>query len=84
MGNKFAKLFDLPDGSQILVTLDIDGYSDDHKVCQRTDMDGLTCNVDIGFATEEKAQACFDEYGQEQAEALKQTIFDLMKSEEHE
>jgi hypothetical protein len=52
---KFAKLFDLEDGEQVLVTVDYNDNEDRYELVFRTDFDGVVAQMSLGFKDEEKA-----------------------------
>lgn len=71
---KFAKLFDLEDNEQVLVTVNYDHDSEEHKLCIRTDFESATAEMNLSFSEEIKALKAFDKYTIEDAEKSRRTL----------
>jgi len=57
---KFAKLFDLEDGEQVLVTIDYNDDEDHYELVFRTDFDGVVAQMKLGYDDESKAVEEFE------------------------
>jgi hypothetical protein len=75
---KFAKLFDLEDGSQVVVTLEGEQEDGSFKVGQRTVVDEVSAEVNPGFASEESAQEMFDDYTIEKAKSFHAIVVNML------
>jgi hypothetical protein len=64
---KFAKIIELENENQVLLTVDYDDDEDNYKVRIRTDLDGCVAQISLGFETEEKATNILNIYSQEKA-----------------
>ena len=65
---KFAKLFEMPDGGQVLVCRSYDSETKEYCLTQRTETDNVTITLTGTFHDEERADAAFEAYDQEAAE----------------
>jgi hypothetical protein len=64
---KFAKLFDLEDDEQVLLTLDYDEEEDMHRVTIQTDFDGCEAKIRLAFNTLDKAISALNSYTKDKA-----------------
>ena len=64
---KFAKIIELKNENQVLLTIDYDDDEDNFKVKIRTDLDGCVAQISLGFETEEKATNLLNIYSEEKA-----------------
>ena len=73
----FAKIIELPDHQVLLVK---EKCEDDEgwEIVQTVDFKGVRASLALGFATEEQADTCFAEYGQEQAQKTLDAILEMM------
>lgn len=69
---EFAKLFDLEDGSQVLVTRL--RYDDEEKICVRTDFQGAEASVTYRFNTAEAADRIFGSWTEGMAVKVREEI----------
>ena len=67
---KFAKLFELENDEQVLVTLKFDNQQKTLNLIQRADIYGCVAEIKIVFDTEEKAQAALDSYSVDNANSF--------------
>jgi hypothetical protein len=65
--SKFAKLIELEDGEQVLLTLNYNDEDDNYEVEVRTDLEGVTASIKLGFNKEDKALKVLDRYSKEDA-----------------
>lgn len=73
--NKFAKLFDLENGSQVLVTREHDDDREaPHGVALRTDLDGLDATMTMWFEDEARADEVLEKYGLDAAETFRKNM----------
>ena len=49
---KFAKLFDLEDGEQVLLTVEYDDDKDQYELIFKTDFNGATASMKLGYKEE--------------------------------
>jgi len=52
---KFAKLFDLEDDEQVLLTVEYDDEKDQYELVFKTDFGGATASMKLGFKDEQMA-----------------------------
>ena len=64
---KFAKIIELENENQVLLTVDYDDDEDNYKVRIRTDLDSCVMQISSGFETREKATNILNIYSQEKA-----------------
>ena len=64
---KFAKIIELENENQVLLTVDYNDDEDNFKVKIRTDLDGCVAQISLGFETEEKATNLLHIYSEEKA-----------------
>ena len=66
---KFAKLFDLDNDEQVLLTCDYNDGDDKYELSIRTDFEAGVGQIKLGFAEEEKALETMEKY--EMTDAVK-------------
>lgn len=81
MKHTFAKIIEL-DNHQVLVTKDFNSETDKYEVTITTHLDGVAPSATLGFATEEKAHECWNQFDQDQAEAFVHQMNDVFKAEQ--
>lgn len=64
---KFAKLIELENNEQVLLTLNYNDEDDNFEVEVRTDLEGVTASIKLGFDEEEKALLMLEKYTEESA-----------------
>ena len=64
---KFAKLIELDNDEQVLLTVNYNDDDDNFEVSIRTDLDCCAAQIKLGFDSEEKANNLLETYSQEQA-----------------
>lgn len=64
---KFAKLIELDNDEQVLLTVNYNDDDDNFQVFIRTDFEGCVAQIKLGFDSEEKANKVLETYSQEQA-----------------
>ena len=69
--NKFAKLFDLDNDSQVLLTIDYNSKGDVFELKIRTDFDGFHPVTTLSFEEEDKARLAMDKYEKKNAAAFR-------------
>ena len=65
--SKFAKLIELENNEQVLLTLNYNDEDDNYEVEIRTDLEGVTASIKLGFNEEEKAINMLEKYTNESA-----------------
>lgn len=65
--SKFAKLIELEDGEQVLLTVNYNDEDDNYEVEVRTDLEGVTASIKLGFNKEDKALSVLDKYSKKDA-----------------
>jgi len=75
---KFAKIFDLPNDNQVLVTLDYNSDENINNITFRSKFKGIDGSVALGYDDKEEAQEVFDKVNQEQAERVIDDIIKLL------
>lgn len=79
--SKFAKIIDV-EGSQVLVTKDYDTDEEAFLLNVRTDVDGVSMIMGMGFETEERRDEGFDLYGEEDAKKFRSGAVTLFTPED--
>lgn len=81
--SKFAKLFEMPNGDQVLVVIKGDEENEDGPslLALTTDVGGVTMSATLGFKGEEDAQKAFDEYDMEGAEVFYGSAMGMLTEE---
>jgi hypothetical protein len=64
---KFAKLIELDNEEQVLLTVNYNDDDGNYEVAIRTDLEGCVAQIKLGFNSEEKANKVLETYSQEQA-----------------
>lgn len=64
---KFAKLVELKNNEQVLLTVNYNDEEDNYEVAIRTDFEGCVAQIKLGFDSEEKAVNVIETYTAEQA-----------------
>ena len=64
---KFAKLIELENDEQVLLTVNYNDDDDNFEVFIRTDLNGCVAQIKLGFDSEEKANKVLETYSKEQA-----------------
>lgn len=64
---KFAKLIELDNDEQVLLTVNYNDDDDNLEVFIRTDLEGCVAQIKLGFDSEETANKVLETYSQEQA-----------------
>lgn len=77
--SKFAKLFEINDRDQVLVTVGENNDEDKFELVQRTDIDGLVLQMAIGFKTEEAMDAALVDYNLDNAQKFYEAVKTLLK-----
>ena len=67
---KFAKLIELENNQQVLLTIHYDDSEDTYELSIRTDIDGIEATITVGFDTEGKAEKMMDSFGEKEAVAF--------------
>jgi len=65
--SKFAKLIELENSEQVLLTLNYKDEDDNFEVEVRTDLEGVTVSIKLGFDEEEKALNMLEKYTEKSA-----------------
>ncbi len=65
--SKFAKLIELENNEQVLLTLNYNDEDDNFEVEVRTDLKGVAASIKLGFDEEEKALNMLEKYTEESA-----------------
>ena len=71
---RFAKLFDLQDKEQVLLTVGFDEESDEYKLNIESDFGDAKAKIQLGFAEEEHALNAMDKYDIKTAEKFRATM----------
>ena len=81
MEEKFAKVFDLPNGVQVLVLRDT---QDEAQLIMRTEMQGVVLEAAVTYRTWSAAQKAFDEYTEDNAVQFRTGAVDAFIESENE
>ncbi len=73
---KFAKLFDLDNDDQILVTKDLDEETDQPTLVVSIDVDFVRPEVILNYKDEEARDKAFEAYNEKDAEAFRKSILE--------
>ena len=71
---KFAKLFDLEDNEQVLVTVNYDDDSESHKLCIRTEFEKATAEMSLSYSEEKMALDALEKYTIDDAEKSRRKL----------
>ena len=66
--SKFAKLIELDNEEQVLLTLNYNDEDDNYEVQIRTDLNGVTASIKLGYNDESKALETLKIYNKQDAE----------------
>lgn len=72
--SKFAKIIELDNNQQVLITLNCD---DSYEIEQRTNYLGMTMKMSLGFESQERAEEVLDIYSKKDAIAFLKTLKEL-------
>lgn len=76
--SKFAKLIELENDEQVLLTLNYNNEGDTFEVEVRTDLEGVTASIIIGFYVEEKALNMIEKYNEDMAIKHRQQMVTIL------
>lgn len=65
--SKFARIIELENDEQVLLTLNYNDEDDNYEVEVRTDLTGVTASIKLGFDKEEKAINMLNTYTNDHA-----------------
>jgi len=68
---KFAKLFDLENDEQVLLTSNYNSEDDEYEIEVRTDFKGLSAKITMSFTSEKKAKKAMESYNNDNAIAFR-------------
>jgi len=71
---RFAKLIEIENNEQVLLTVNFNNELDNYEVSIRTDFEGCAAEIKLGFDSEEKAQNVLETYSYEQAVKFRNEI----------
>lgn len=74
----FAKLFNLPNGAQVLLMQEYEEETELHVVKQITCMQGVMIKVNPGFKEEESANLYLEQFGEENAQEFYNNIIEML------
>jgi hypothetical protein len=76
--SKFAKLIELEDGEQVLLTLNYNDEDDNYEVKVRTDLNGATASIKLGFNEEDKALELLEKYTKKDATKYREQMVEML------
>ena len=71
---KFAKLFELENDEQVLVSRFYDAESEEYKIRATTDFNGSTAEMATGYFSEEEQEMTFEIFDMELAVAFRKSM----------
>ena len=71
---KFAKLFDLEDGEQVLLTVEYDDEDDQYQLVIKSDFDGATATMKLGYKEEHLALEEMEKFELDRAKKFRATM----------
>ena len=78
---KFARIHELPDDEQVLLTVSYDSDSDQYQMTQKTHLNGCEVSISASFTEEEDAVDAMNGYTYERAVDFRQRMIELVSSE---
>ena len=75
---KFAKLIELKEEEQVLLTIDFSDEDDVYEVSIRTDVNGMSASAKLGFKEEQKAKDMMKSYAPEDAKKFREQMVVLL------
>jgi hypothetical protein len=75
---KFAKLFEVEDDNQVLVTMEYDSNKDSHELKFRTDIEGLDVAISIGCDSEENCREVYNDVTIKAATAIRDDMLKMI------
>ena len=76
--SKFAKLIELGNDEQVLLTLNYNDEDDIYEVEIRTDLEGVAASMKLGYDEEFKALETLKKYGKGDAEKYRQQMVTML------
>ena len=76
--SKFAKLIELEDGEQVLLTVNYNDEDDNYEVKVRTDLNGATASIKLGFNEEDKALKLLEKYTKKDATKYRKQMVEML------
>ena len=76
--SKFAKLIELEDGEQVLLTVNYNDEDDNYEVKVRTDLNGATASIKLGFNEEDKALRVLEKYTKKDATKYREQMVEML------
>lgn len=76
--SRFAKLIELENDEQVLLTLNYNDEDDNYEVEIRTDLEGVTASIKLGYDEEFKALETLKKYEKEDAEKYRQQMVTML------
>jgi hypothetical protein len=74
---KFAKLFDLENDEQVLLTIEYNDDEEIHELVQRTEIDGTVAKIAHGYKSKQIAIKNMKKFSIEQAITFRETMMAL-------
>lgn len=71
---KFAKLFELENNEQVLLTVNYNDEEDVYDVCVQTDVEGVNIKINLSFKDKERAMEMMDSYSLEKAKYFRDDV----------
>ena len=76
--SKFAKLIELEGGEQVLLTVNYNDEDDNYEVKVRTDLNGATASIKLGFNEEDKALGILEKYTKKDATKYREQMVEML------
>ena len=76
--SRFAKLIELDNDEQVLLTLNYNDEDDNFEIEIRTDLEGVTASIKLGYDEEFKALETLQKYEKEDAEKYRQQMVTML------
>lgn len=76
---KFAKLIELDNDEQVLLTVDLNDETEIFELTVRTEIDGMTLSIVPDFPKKKQAIDAMNAYTKQNAESFRKQLIDMMK-----
>jgi len=75
---KFAKIFNLPNNNQVLITIDYEPEEDLTNINVRSEINGVRATMALGYENEDEAKEVFKNFTEPQAISLRNQMQNIL------
>lgn len=76
--SKFAKIFNLPNDNQVLITIDYDSEEDVTNITARSEINKMNTSMALGYENHDEAKEVFENFTESQAVTLRNQMQNIL------